>query len=213
MKACDLRALQLAGGFDARVSIVPAAAAPDNNHRRAGDNGCQWFRRLGARHVAALPLIDRPSADDPQIADALRRSKLIYLLGGFPDYLAGVLKDSQSWRAILEARAEGAVVAGSSAGAMILCEFLYNPTQQTVHNGLGLLSGTCLIPHLNTFGRQWINRLQKELPLVTLIGIDEETGAINDGPHGAWSVYGPGAIALFGNHRKREYRTGTPFEL
>ena len=213
MRICDLRAIDLAGGFDAQVSIIPAAAAPDDNHRRAGESGCDWFRRLGARNVAALPLIDRSSADDSRIAGVLRHSKLIYLLGGFPGYLAGVLQASQSWRAIMAAMDKGAVVAGSSAGAMVLCEFLYNPTRQTVGKGLGLLPRTCVIPHLNTFGRKWIDRLQKELPMATLIGIDEETGAINDGPHGAWSVYGPGAITLFGNHRKQEYRTGAPFEL
>ena len=39
MSEPDLRALALAGGFDARLSIIPAAAAPDNNHQRAGQSG------------------------------------------------------------------------------------------------------------------------------------------------------------------------------
>ena len=78
----DLRAIELAGGVDARISIIPTAAAPDHNHERAGRNGVRWFESLGARNVSALPLIDRASADSPAIAAALQESRLIYLLGG-----------------------------------------------------------------------------------------------------------------------------------
>src|SRR5205809_845089 len=80
-------AIELAGGPGARISVIPAAAAPDHNHERAGRNAELWFRGLGAREVAALPLIDRESADHPAIAAALRDSRLIYMLGGFTHYL------------------------------------------------------------------------------------------------------------------------------
>ena len=80
----DRRAIELAGGCDAAISIIPAAAAPDNNHQRAAHNGIRWFKKLGAISVAALPLIDRKSADDPDVVEALKRSKMIYMLGGFP---------------------------------------------------------------------------------------------------------------------------------
>ena len=76
----DRRAIELAGGFAANIRIIPAAAAPDNNHQRAGQNGVNWFKRLGAVNVSALPLIDRKSADQPAVVDALRQSKLIYAL-------------------------------------------------------------------------------------------------------------------------------------
>lgn len=36
MSEPDLRAIELAGGFDAPIAILPTAAAPDNNHKRAG---------------------------------------------------------------------------------------------------------------------------------------------------------------------------------
>ena len=47
----DRQALKLAGGANARLSIIPAAAAPDNNHQRAGQNGVDWFQTLGAVNV------------------------------------------------------------------------------------------------------------------------------------------------------------------
>jgi len=87
MAAPDLRAIELAGGLDARISIIPAAAAPDDNHQRAGQNGVTWFKQLGAADASAVPLLDRATADDPTVIEALMRSGVIYLLGGFPRHL------------------------------------------------------------------------------------------------------------------------------
>ena len=39
----DRLAIRLAGGPDARICILPTAAAPDNNHRRAGQNAIDHF--------------------------------------------------------------------------------------------------------------------------------------------------------------------------
>lgn len=208
MRVSDLRAIALAGGRDAAVVIVPAAAAPDGNHLRAGHNGLHWFQMLGARDVTVSSLVDRPSADDPDVASGLRRSRLIYLLGGFPGYLAEVLQGSAGWKAIRAALKEGAVLSGSSAGAMVLGDYFYNPVRQKQAKGLGLLQATSVVPHFNSFGRTWISRLQKELPSVNLIGIDEETGMINDGPDGTWSVYGGGGVVIYRGRRSERYGAG-----
>jgi cyanophycinase len=117
MAEVDRRAIELAGGTSALISIIPTAAAADNNHQRAGGNGVRWFSGLGATNVASLLLIDKVSANDTAIVDTMRRSCLIYLLGGFPGYLGQTLMGSQAWQAALDAYANGAVIAGSSAGA------------------------------------------------------------------------------------------------
>ena len=135
----DLHALELAGGFEVRVSIVPAAAAPDKNHERAGQRGVHWFKRLGARNVVLLPLIDQASANQPTMAAALAGSRFIYLLGGFSSYLAQTLADSISWQAILEAYRGGAIIGGSSAGAMVLCQDFYDPNTGRLAEGLNLI--------------------------------------------------------------------------
>jgi hypothetical protein len=51
MEAPDRRALELAGGARAPLCVLPTAAAPDNNHRRAGENSRLWFTALGSRSV------------------------------------------------------------------------------------------------------------------------------------------------------------------
>jgi cyanophycinase len=72
MSEPDRRAMALAGGGDAPISIIPTAAAPDNNYRRAGNNGVNWFQSLGATNVAWLPLIDKASANDASIVTPSR---------------------------------------------------------------------------------------------------------------------------------------------
>ena len=211
MAAPDRRAIALAGGFNARISIIPAAAAPDNNHQRAGQNGAQWFKKLGAVDVSALPLIDRQSADDPAVVAALQRTKLIYLLGGFPLHLAQSLAGSASWQAILSAHRSGAVIAGSSAGAMILCDYYYDPYEKNLLDGLGLIAGSCILPHHDTFGQSWAPELMQRLPGVMLIGIDEQTAMLNDGHAGRWQVYGAGGVTLYQNDRRKHFAAGKRF--
>jgi cyanophycinase len=209
----DRRAIELAGGPGARISVIPAAAAPDHNHERAGRNAELWFRGLGAREVAALPLIDRESADHPAIVAALRDSRLIYLLGGFTHYLGRMLLGSASWRAILAAYADGAVVAGSSAGAMVLCEHYYDPESGQVFEGLGIVPNACVLPHHDRFGRGWAARLTVLLPSSVLFGIDERTGMLDDGDSGAWRIYGQGAVTLYRGGRATTYGQDASFIL
>ena len=212
MRDPDLRALGLAGGFDAPIRIIPTAAAPDNNHQRAGNNGIRWFQSLGAKDVLSVLLIDKASANDEEIAKSLRNAKLIYLLGGFTHYLGQTLKDSLAWKTSLEAFQHGAVIAGSSAGAMVMCEFYYDLNQGQVVNGLNLVANSLVLPHHNTFGKSWAGRLL-EISHLTLIGIDEQTGIIDDGSSKTWSVLGRGAATLYRNAQIEVHQTGTSFSL
>jgi cyanophycinase len=213
MAIADRRAIELAGGAHALLSIVPAAAAPDNNHERIGQKAVDWFKKLGAVNAAALPLVDRPSADAATVVNALLASRLIYMPGGFPGHLAQSLSGSKGWQAMLNAHQSGAVIAGSSAGAMILCDHYYDPYEGKIFKGLGLIPNACILPHHNTFGRSWFRKLAQRLRGVILIGIDEKTGMIDDGPKGQWQVYGAGGITCYRNDRVTHFQAGQPFDL
>jgi cyanophycinase len=212
MREPDLEAIRLAGGWDAPIRIIPTAAAPDHNDQRAGNNGIRWFGHLGARDIESLPLIDRDSANDEQIAQSLRKAKLIYLLGGFTHYLGQTLKGSRAWQAALEAYQQGAVIAGSSAGAMVMCERYYDPGQGQIQEGLDLVHNALVLPHHNTFGKNWAPRLISLIPEVTLIGIDEQTGMIQEGAQ-AWTVYGKGSVTLYRSGRKSVIQREKTFSL
>ena len=158
-------------------------------------------------------MIDRPSADHPEVAAALRQSNLIYLLGGFPGHLAKSLAGSKAWGAIQSALADGAVVSGSSAGAMVLCEHFYDPHPEDISPGLNLVPGSCILPHHNTFGKTWAARLKDLLPETLLIGIDEQTGLISNEQGQTWRVHGAGSVVIYHQDQVSIYKNNDTVRL
>jgi cyanophycinase len=134
------------------------------------------------------------------------------MLGGFTGYLGETLKGSRAWSTALEAYSDGAVIAGSSAGAMVMCEYYYDPSTQKIVEGLKLVPHSLVLPHHNTFGKNWAPQLSKEVPNATLIGIDEQTGMIDDGAQ-TWTVYGRGSVTLYRNHKTEIYEAGKEFSI
>jgi cyanophycinase len=195
MREPDLQAIELAGGLDAPICIIPTAAAQDNNHKRAGNNGVRWFESLGAKNVFSVDIIDAKSANDSSLAASIQTSKLVYLLGGFPRFLGETLKNSLCWNAVIDVYQNGGVIGGSSAGAMVLCEFYYDPYEQKLQQGLNLIPNACVLPHHNQFGKTWAKQLRELLPDSILLGIDEETGMISF--ENEWQVYGKREVTVY----------------
>lgn len=208
MSCLDRRTMELAGGEAASIHIIPAAAAPDNNQHRAGARGVQWFRSLGAQRVHCREITDRTSADDPAETDAIEGADLIYMLGGFPGHLATSLRGSKSWQAAVRAYGSGAVVCGSSAGAMVLGDLFYDPTSSTMLPGLSILGPILVIPHHQKSGPAWAGRLKSLAPDAQLLGLDECTGIIDDAEKGGWSVHGGGEAVVYHDNGQKSYRDG-----
>ena len=213
MASLDRRLIEAAGGPQRSVCIIPAAAAPDGNDVRAGNNGVKWFRKLGSADVRSLRLTDRASADEPETVEALLHAGLIYMLGGFPGHLASALIGSRAWKAMRQAHAGGAVIAGSSAGAMVLCEHFFDPYENRLVPGLNLVPIACVLPHHDSFGKNWAPKLRALIPNATLIGIDEQTGLLGDPPAGPWRVHGGGSVVIYRGDRVTGYRSGDTLDL
>ncbi len=212
MEEPDKKALALAGGENAKIVIIPTAAAPDNNSQRAGNIALRWFRSLGAKNIISLPIIDKNSADDPKFSAELDQANLIYILGGFPGYLATTLNETQCLDAILHAHQRGAVLAGSSAGAMALCEWYFDPAVKEIKKGFGIQKNVILVPHHDTLGRSWHSLYFDKISHIPCIGIDEETGMMNHIGRHRWSVYGKGGITLYLKTGIFSYKSGQTFQ-
>ena len=89
----------------ARVAILPTAAGLEDP-RAWTDMGVPHFQRLGAQ---AEPVFvrDQKDANDPAMAEAVRKSNFVYLSGGSPGYLLQSLQGSEVWAAIQEVYAKG----------------------------------------------------------------------------------------------------------
>ena len=77
--------------------------------------------------------------------------------------------------------------------------------------GLKLVPNSLVLPHHNTFGKSWASRLL-EISKVTLVGIDEGTGMLDDGA-GTWTVYGAGDVTLYRNQKVEIHPTGKSFSV
>ena len=182
------------------VLVLPTAAAYEHPER-AVDTAQQWFAGLGAK-ARGLMVLARPDADDETNVAAIRDARFIYLSGGSPLHLRSVLKDSPAWNALFQAWQGGAVLAGSSAGAMALCDPMVDPRGGAFTLGLGLLAQVAIIPHHDTWSEEKAKRTitlaPKGLPIV---GIDERTALIR-GRDGGWSVDGVGGVVVFQDGHK-----------
>ena len=140
-------------------------------------------------------IVDAATANDPSLAASLAEARLIYIAGGDPGYLLRSLSGSLAWETILNAWRGGAVLAGSSAGAMVLCEAMWNPSANRVEPALGAVKQAAVIPHHHA-GSDWVKRLRDALgDAFALLGIAEQTALIWDGA--AWRVAGPGDVTIY----------------
>ena len=78
-----------------------------------------------------------------------------------------------------------------------MCQFYFDPGAGRVHEGLNLVPNSLVLPHHNAFGKSWAPKLIKQIPEVTLIGIDEQTGMLNDSGNNTWNIYGAGEVTLY----------------
>jgi len=93
------------------------------------------------------------------------------------------------------------------------CEHYCDPGGAQVVAGLGLLPRACVLPHHNTFGQNWAPRLAGLLPDHLLLGIDERTGILDDGPGHLWTVHGQGTVTLYRGSQRAVIRSRGSFPL
>jgi cyanophycinase len=177
------------------VVILPTAAAYEHPER-AVQTAVSWFSGLGAS-AGGLMILSRRDAMDPEMAARLGEARFVYLSGGSPMHLRSVLKDTPAFSALVTAWKSGAVVAGSSAGAMVLGESMVDPRGGALTLGLGMISGLAVMPHSDTWSEEKAHRtVQLATGHLRIAAIDERTALIRD-PSGKWSVEGAGEVTVF----------------
>jgi cyanophycinase len=192
---CDFdRSLLDASGAD-EVVVLPTAAAYEHPERLV-EAAESWFAPLGAK-VRGLPVLRRPDALDEANVAAVRGARLVYLAGGSPMHLRSVLMHSPLWDALVAAWNDGAVVAGSSAGAMVLCDPMVDPRGGAFTIGLGLVAQLAVIPHHDTWSEDKERRTLQLAPAgLAVVGIDERTALVRE-PEGSWRADGAGDVTVF----------------
>ncbi|HEY5023595.1 MAG TPA: Type 1 glutamine amidotransferase-like domain-containing protein [Acidimicrobiales bacterium] len=192
---CDFDAELLAASGGDEVLVLPTAAAYEHPEKAVA-TAQAWFAQLGGR-ARGLMVLGRADAEDEANAAQVRASRFVYLGGGSPMHLRSVLKASPVWEALLDAWRRGAVVAGSSAGAMVLTDPMVDPRGGALTVGLGMVEELAVIPHFGDENAEKVHRsIALAAPGLPVVGLPERTALIRD-PDGAWRQAGQGDAQVF----------------
>ncbi len=195
------RFVQLCGGRDAKIVVVPTASKLHDT----GDRYRAIFRELGAAEVEVMDFDTRRDGDEPGRVAAIKACDGVFLTGGNQMRLATMLGGTPVAKAIREHNANGGHVAGTSAGASFLSEHMiaFGDDNRTPHAGsvtiapgLGLTNHAIIDQHFTQRGR--LGRLITALafnPFLIGIGIDEDTAAFI-APDQTVEVEGSGTVTI-----------------
>lgn len=196
----DGELLGTSGGTD--VLVLPTAAAYEHPER-AVESAASHFAAIGGTVTGCMVLNRRDAFDDANL-EAVRASRFTYLTGGSPMHLVSVLKETPLWDALVASWHDGAVLAGSGAGAMVLCDPMVDPRGGAFTLGLGLVAQLALIPHHERWSedkaKRTIDLAREGLPIA---GIDSQTALLRD-PDGSWRTVGAGEVVVFRNGERSD---------
>jgi cyanophycinase len=201
----DRHILGLVPGNQPRVLIVPTAAAHERPEQ-AGQNGVRYFTALGAS-ATVLTAIKRADWEGDNFLPAVAGADVIYLTGGDPWYLLETIRDTPLFAAILRRCRDSAGLVGSSAGAMVLAEYMRQRSGGWTP-GLNVVPGIAVLPHIRSLTESEAQARRAGLPDgVIVLGIEEATGCLLTS-EGMREVVGPGQVAVIRKTRMMLFRHG-----
>ena len=162
------------------------------------------FRGLGLRHVHKLEIAKREEAKSEQKVRILDDADAVFFTGGDQLKITSQIGDTPIYERVCEIYHGGGMVAGTSAGASVVCETMMVGGEGNGSNklgiglrmapGFGLFKGAIVDQHFAERGR--MGRLVGAVaqnPRILGIGIDENTAILVKG-HRTFTVIGEGAV-------------------
>lgn len=143
--------------------------------------------------------VDNGNNISPSMSDSIARAALIFICGGDQNVFANIVRNTKTHQAIMQAYQQGALIAGTSAGASVQSLKMITGREKLkseydgryrdirannieLDEGLGLLRQTIIDQHF--IWRMRMNRLISiaiENPDQLLVGIDESTAILVQG--------------------------------
>jgi cyanophycinase len=198
-----LRALAARVGDKGKLVVVTVASdVPDD----VWADYQPLFADLGVAHAVQLHVDLRMEARDDRVIDLLEDATAVFFTGGDQLKLTSLLGDSPVFERVREIYEAGGTIAGTSAGASVVCEtMMVRGSGDASHRiggalhmapGFGFIQGVIIDQHFSERGR--IGRLMGAVaqnPRILGIGIDENT-AIVIGEDACFKVIGEGAVTV-----------------
>lgn len=194
--------VELAGGEDARVVVIPTARGDTEDPRNRAD--VRALRAAGAGRVLLLDARDRSEAEADTFVALIREATGVWFTGGQQWRLADAYLHTAAHRALHAVLDRGGVVGGTSAGASILASYLVRGAPEGNHivrapgyeEGFGLLKDVAVDQHLITRSReQDMLDVLRHYPHLLGIGLDEGAALVVRGDRA--DVIGTSRVAVY----------------
>lgn len=195
------RFVDLAGGKDAPIVVIPTAGGGD--HYDEFYQGLNLFRAVGATNLTVLHTTDPTIANTDEFVRPLLDAHGVWFGGGRQWRLVDAYMNTRVHEELNALLARGGVIGGSSAGATIQGSYLARGDTQTNtvmmgdhEEGLGFLKNVAIDQHLLRRNRHFdLIEIIEARPELLGIGIDEDTAIIVRGDN--FEVMGSGYVAIY----------------
>ena len=195
------RFIELAGGPDAAIVVIPTAGGRDNYNENSG--GAAQLRKYGATNVTVIHTNDNSIANSDDFIKPLVEAKAVWFSGGRQWRLVDAYKNTKTEEMFWQVLNRGGVIGGTSAGATIQGSYLArgdtknNQIMMGDHEaGFGFMKNVAIDQHLLARNRQFdlFNILDKK-PELLGIGLDESTAIVVQGNE--FEVIGESYVVIF----------------
>jgi len=216
------RFVELAGGADARIVVIPTAGEEDVFS--ADGSALEALRAAGAKDITVIHTRDPVEADTEFFVSPLREATGVWIPGGRQHRLVDAYMGTRVHEELFRLLERNGVIGGSSAGASIQASFLVRgdpATNQVVMSpeyldGFGFLESTAVDQHLLTRNRGedlWV--ILDLFPHLLGIGLDESTALVIQGDRA--EVIGTSQVVIYDAsgsiHETRILQSGDVFDL
>lgn len=190
------------GGQGAKVSIMTTAT---NYPYEVGREYRDLFAKLGVKTIEIIDIQNRFEAQDCDYINKIQDSTCVFFTGGDQLRITSILGGTPIYKKIKELYSQGALIAGTSAGASVMSTTMIvnGPNNETIKKctvkmapGLGLMDGVVVDQHFAQRGR--MGRLITAIaqnPNIIGIGIDENTAIYVDA-NGKLDVIGQNSVTI-----------------
>ena len=195
------RFIELAGGWDASIVVIPTASGKTHFGSNYGFAGT--LRKLGATNVTLLHTTDKKIANSDFFVKPLTNANAVWFVGGRQWRLVDSYKNTLTEKQIAQVLERGGVIGGTSAGATIQGSYLVrgdtknNQIMMGDHQeGFNYLKNVAIDQHVLARNRHFdLFEIVKKHPNLLGIGIDEDTDIVVHGNE--YEVIGENYVAIY----------------
>ena len=176
-----------AGGIDANIVVIPTASSIPVE---VGENYMDAFTTLGCTNVTVLDIRSQEDSKKQASIDLIKNANCLMFSGGDQSKITDKIGGTEIHEIIKHRykTEEGFVIAGTSAGAMMMSQEMIaggSATESFIKGAVNMYNGLGLIPELiidthfikrGRFGRQ--SEAVAKFPNLIGIGLAEDTGMI-----------------------------------